>query len=58
MKRTFLKTVVAALTLAACGGAFAQERTIKFANQNTAGHPIVQGMENSKNWWKPNQAAR
>jgi TRAP-type transport system periplasmic protein len=48
MKRTFLKTVVAALTLAACGGAFAQERTIKFANQNTAGHPIVQGMEKFK----------
>ncbi len=48
MKRTFLKTVVAALALAACGGAFAQEKTIKFANQNTAGHPIVQGMEKFK----------
>jgi tripartite ATP-independent transporter DctP family solute receptor len=45
MKRIFLKTVIAATALAAMGMAQAQTRTIKFANQNAAGHPIVQGME-------------
>ncbi|MDM0044761.1 TRAP transporter substrate-binding protein [Variovorax dokdonensis] len=45
MKRIFLKTVIAATALAAMGLAQAQTRTIKFANQNAAGHPIVLGME-------------
>lgn len=45
MKRVFLKTLVAVAALAAVGIASAQEKTIKFANQNAAGHPIVQGME-------------
>ena len=45
MKRLFLKTVVAAVALAAAGMAPAQTRTIKFANQNAKGHPIVLGME-------------
>jgi tripartite ATP-independent transporter DctP family solute receptor len=45
MKRLFLKTLVAAVALAGLGFAQAQTRTIKFANQNAKGHPIVLGME-------------
>ncbi|HEY8355815.1 MAG TPA: TRAP transporter substrate-binding protein [Ramlibacter sp.] len=45
MKRFFLKTLVAAVALTAFGVAQAQVRTIKFANQNAKGHPIVMGME-------------
>jgi TRAP-type transport system periplasmic protein len=45
MKRLFLKTLVAAVAVAAFGVAQAQTKTIKFANQNAKGHPIVMGME-------------
>lgn len=45
MKRLFLKTLVAAVAVAGFGLAQAQTRTIKFANQNAKGHPIVLGME-------------
>jgi tripartite ATP-independent transporter DctP family solute receptor len=45
MKRSFLRAVVAAVALGALGLAQAQTRTIKFANQNAKGHPIVLGME-------------
>lgn len=45
MKRLFLKTLVAAMAVAATGFAGAQTRTIKFANQNAKGHPIVMGMD-------------
>lgn len=45
MKRLFLKTVLAAAALASVGVASAQTKTIKFANQNAKGHPIVMGME-------------
>ena len=45
MKRLVLKTLVAALAVSAFGFAHAQSRTIKFANQNAKGHPIVMGME-------------
>lgn len=45
MKRLVLKTLAAALVVASCGVAFAQERAIKFATQNPKGHPIVMGME-------------
>jgi TRAP-type transport system periplasmic protein len=45
MRRLFLKTLAAAVALAAVGVAQAQTRTIKFANQNAKGHPIVLGME-------------
>jgi TRAP-type transport system periplasmic protein len=45
MKRLFLKTIVAAVALSAFGLAQAQVRTIKFANQNAKGTPIVMGME-------------
>ncbi len=45
MKRFFLKTLVAAVAVAAFGVAQAQTKTIKFANQNAKGHPIVMGME-------------
>jgi tripartite ATP-independent transporter DctP family solute receptor len=48
MKRVFIKTVIATVAIAAMGIASAQEKTIKFANQNVAGHPIVQGMEKFK----------
>src|SRR5205814_6710583 len=45
MKRAFLKTLLAAAALTAFGFAQAQTRTLKFANQNAKGHPIVNGME-------------
>jgi tripartite ATP-independent transporter DctP family solute receptor len=45
MKRLFLKTLVVAVALAAGGLAQAQVKTIKFANQNAKGHPLVNGME-------------
>lgn len=49
MKRLMLKTLLAAVAATAFSAtatqALAQERTIKFANQNSKGHPIVQGME-------------
>jgi tripartite ATP-independent transporter DctP family solute receptor len=45
MKRVFLQTLVAAVALSAFGLAQAQTRTIKFANQNAKGHPIILGME-------------
>ena len=48
MKRLFLKTVISAISLTLGGLAMAQDKTIKFANQNSAGHPIVQGMEKFK----------
>jgi TRAP-type transport system periplasmic protein len=45
MKRQFLKTLLAAAVLASFGLAHAQTKTIKFANQNAKGHPVVNGME-------------
>ncbi len=48
MKRVLIKTVIAAVAMAAMGIASAQEKTIKFANQNSVGHPIIQGMEKFK----------
>ncbi|MDO8774798.1 MAG: TRAP transporter substrate-binding protein [Burkholderiaceae bacterium] len=45
MKRLVLKTIVAAVAVAAFGAAYAQEKTIKFATQNPKGHPLVMGME-------------
>jgi tripartite ATP-independent transporter DctP family solute receptor len=45
MKRVFLKTVAACALLAFAAAAPAQTRTLKFANQNAKGHPIVMGME-------------
>ncbi|MBS0341930.1 MAG: TRAP transporter substrate-binding protein [Proteobacteria bacterium] len=45
MKRIFIKTVLAAAAIGALGLAQAQTRTIKFANQNAEGHPIVLGMQ-------------
>lgn len=45
MKRFFLQAVVAAVALGAFGLAQAQTRTIKFANQNAKGTPIVMGMD-------------
>lgn len=44
MKCLVLKTIAAAVALAAFGIASAQERTIKFATQNPEGHPLVMGM--------------
>ena len=49
MKRIFIKTLIASVALAAAGVSIAQDvKTIKFANQNTAGHPIILGMEKFK----------
>jgi tripartite ATP-independent transporter DctP family solute receptor len=45
MKRLFLKTLAAAVAVACMGVAHAQTKTIKFANQNAKGHPVVLGME-------------
>lgn len=43
MKRLMLKTLMAAVALAATGMAVAQERTFKFALQNPKGHPLEMG---------------
>ena len=49
MKRIFIKTLIASVALTAAGVSLAQDtKTIKFANQNAAGHPIVLGMEKFK----------
>lgn len=49
MKRLFIKSALAAAAaFALAGTALAQDKVIKFANQNAAGHPIVQGMEKFK----------
>ncbi|MDD2882434.1 MAG: TRAP transporter substrate-binding protein [Rhodoferax sp.] len=45
MKRLFIKSVLAVAAVAAVGMASAQEKVIKFANQNAKGHPIVLGMD-------------
>ena len=44
MKRLLLKTLVAAVAVAACGLASAQEKTLKFTTANPEGHPLVMGM--------------
>jgi tripartite ATP-independent transporter DctP family solute receptor len=58
MKRVFIKTVIATVAMAAMGIASAQVKTIKFANQNNAGHPIVQGMEKFKEIVEKNSAGK
>jgi TRAP-type transport system periplasmic protein len=45
MKRLMIKTLVAAVALAAVGAASAQERTFKLGLQNPKGHPLVTGAE-------------
>src|SRR5438445_9549681 len=45
MRRTLVKTFIALAAVAAFGVAQAQTKTIKFANQNAKGHPVVLGME-------------
>ena len=58
MKRVFIKTVIATVAMAAMGIASAQVKTIKFANQNNAGHPIVQGMEKFKDIVEKNSSGK
>jgi tripartite ATP-independent transporter DctP family solute receptor len=58
MKRVFIKTVIATVAMAAMGMASAQVKTIKFANQNNAGHPIVQGMEKFKDIVEKNSGGK
>jgi len=45
MKRVFLKSLVAVAAIAVAGLAQAQTKTIKFANQNAEGHPVILGMK-------------
>jgi TRAP-type transport system periplasmic protein len=45
MKRLMLKTLAAAVALAVCGVAAAQDRTLKFAANAPEGHPAVAGMK-------------
>ena len=45
MKRLMLKSLVAAMTLAACGATLAQERVLKFGLNGPDGHPAVAGMK-------------
>jgi TRAP-type transport system periplasmic protein len=45
MKRLVLKSIAAAVTLAAMGMAFAQERTLKFALASPDTHPAAVGMK-------------
>jgi tripartite ATP-independent transporter DctP family solute receptor len=48
MKRLMLKTLVAAVAVAAFGVAQAQERTLKFGLNGPEGHPAVAGMKKFK----------
>ena len=48
MKRLMLKTLVAAVAVAAFGVAQAQERTLKFGLNGPDGHPAVAGMKKFK----------
>jgi tripartite ATP-independent transporter DctP family solute receptor len=48
MKHAWMGSLLVAAALTASGGAMAQQKTLKFANQNAAGHPIIQGMERFK----------
>jgi TRAP-type transport system periplasmic protein len=48
MKRLMLKTLVAAVAVAAFGAAQAQERTLKFGLNGPEGHPAVAGMKKFK----------
>ena len=45
MTRRFAQVLLAAVAIAAFAGVHAQTRTIKFANQNAKGHPVIAGME-------------
>jgi TRAP-type transport system periplasmic protein len=45
MKRMILKTLIAAVALAATGLAAAQEKTFKFGLQNPKGHPLEMGAQ-------------
>ncbi|MCE2780742.1 TRAP transporter substrate-binding protein [Limnohabitans sp.] len=58
MKRVFIQSLIATVALAAVGVASAQDKTIKFANQNAAGHPIVQGMEKFKEMVEKNSGGK
>lgn len=58
MKRLFIKTILAAATLAVVGTASAQEKTIKFATQNPVGHPVTLGMEKFKELVEKNSAGK
>ncbi len=59
MKRLFIKSALAAAaSLALAGTALAQDKVIKFANQNAAGHPIVQGMEKFKEIVEKNSSGK
>ncbi len=58
MKRVFIQCLIATVALAAVGVASAQDKTIKFANQNAAGHPIVQGMEKFKEMVEKNSGGK
>ncbi len=48
MKRLVLKSIAAAVAVAAFGVAFAQERTLKFTLNGPEGHPAVAGMKKFK----------
>jgi len=48
MKMTLLRTLLLGMAMLAAGTASAQQKTLKFANQNAAGHPVIQGMERFK----------
>ncbi|NNU43378.1 TRAP transporter substrate-binding protein [Ramlibacter sp. B156] len=54
----FVTTLIAAVALSAFGLVQAQTRTIKFANQNAKGHPIVLGMEKFAELVEKNSAGR
>ena len=59
MKRIFIKTLIASVALAAAGVSSAQDvKTIKFANQNAAGHPIILGMEKFKELVEKNSGGK
>jgi tripartite ATP-independent transporter DctP family solute receptor len=45
---SFIQSLLLTAALAGAGTALAQQKTLKFANQNAPGHPVIQGMERFK----------
>lgn len=48
MKSMLIRSLVVAAAVLGASVTLAQQKTLKFANQNAAGHPIIQGMERFK----------
>jgi TRAP-type C4-dicarboxylate transport system substrate-binding protein len=48
MKMTLIRSLLLGAAILSAGAVSAQQKTLKFANQNAPGHPVIQGMERFK----------